>query len=256
MITKRLSLWKFRQNYFCKFKTRISQIAKREKHVFDTNGPSLKDFIKSSSLNELNAKNRQEELSNDIFLNNIKNHQQYMDDFKNVNKKRKVFFEVHGCQMNINDTEVAYSVLDKTGLYTKTDHEKDADVVLIMTCSIRENAEQKIWNRLREFLHQKRLNKDLQIGILGCMAERLKEKILDKEKMVDIVCGPDSYRLLPELLNQSSHTGNPAMNVQLSLEETYADLAPLRINSSNKNAFISIQRGCDNMCSFVSLFSN
>lgn len=256
MISKRLSLWKLTHSCLYERKTWTSHIAKRGKHVFQS-GPSLKDFIKSTiSNNHQNDKNSQEELSNDIFLNNIKNHQQYLEELISVDKKRKVFFEVHGCQMNINDTEVAYSVLDKTGLYTKTEQEKDADVVLIMTCSIRENAEQKIWNRLREFLHQKRLNKNLQIGILGCMAERLKEKILDKEKMVDIVCGPDSYRLLPELLNQSSLSGNPAMNVHLSLEETYADLAPLRINNNNKNAFISIQRGCDNMCSFVSFFSN
>ena len=155
--------------------------------------------------------------------------------------------------MNTNDTEVAYSILQKTGLYNRTLEEKEADVVLMMTCSIRENAEQKIWNRLKDYLHRKKFKKNLQIGILGCMAERLKEKILDKEKLVDVVCGPDSYRLLPDLLSQSLRSGSSAMNVQLSLEETYADLAPLRINHNSKNAFVSIQRGCDNMCSFVSI---
>ena len=119
-----------------------------------------------------------------------------------------------------------------------------------MTCSIRENSEQKIWNRLRDFTHQKKHKANMQIGILGCMAERLKDKIVNKEKMVDIVCGPDSYRLLPTLLNQSLKTGNTAMNVQLSLEETYAEISPLRINENTKTAFVSIQRGCDNMCSF------
>ncbi|RNA35061.1 CDK5 regulatory subunit-associated 1 [Brachionus plicatilis] len=249
MIVKRFSPWNFRPNLFSQIRYLSSQNTKFEKHAVK-DGLNLKDFIKSASLAEFHQPNSAEESSNAIFLKNIKKHQEYLDDSTNIGTKRKVYFEVHGCQMNINDTEVAYSVLDKTGLYSKTDNEKDADIVLIMTCSIRENAEQKIWNRLREFLHQKRLKKDLQIGILGCMAERLKEKILDKEKMVDIVCGPDSYRLLPELLNQSVQTGNSAMNVQLSLEETYADLAPLRINTNNKNAFISIQRGCDNMCSF------
>ncbi len=119
-----------------------------------------------------------------------------------------------------------------------------------MTCSIRENAEQKIWNRLRDFVLVKKKRPRTQIGILGCMAERLKDKIVNKEKMVDLVCGPDSYRLLPTLLEQSFRTGNPAMNVQLSLEETYAEISPLRINQNNKTAFVSIQRGCDNMCSF------
>lgn len=250
MIFKKLIFWKNKPNYLYQIKYLSSQSTTPKKKKVLKDGPTLKDFIKSESLIEQDDKNSKlEELSNEIFLNNIKKHQEYVENF--LDKKRKVYFEVHGCQMNINDTEVAYSVLDKTGLYTKTNNEKDADVVLIMTCSIRENAEQKIWNRLREYSHQKRLKKDLQIGILGCMAERLKDKILDKEKMVDIVCGPDSYRLLPELLNQSINSGNPAMNVQLSLEETYADLAPLRINENNKNAFISIQRGCDNMCSFV-----
>lgn len=252
MIFKKLIFWKNKPNYLYQIKYLSSQSTTPKKKKALKDGPTLKDFIKSESLIEQDDKNSKlEELSNEIFLNNIKKHQEYVENFLNLDKKRKVYFEVHGCQMNINDTEVAYSVLDKTGLYTKTNNEKDADVVLIMTCSIRENAEQKIWNRLREYSHQKRLKKDLQIGILGCMAERLKDKILDKEKMVDIVCGPDSYRLLPELLNQSINSGNPAMNVQLSLEETYADLAPLRINENNKNAFISIQRGCDNMCSFV-----
>ena len=146
--------------------------------------------------------------------------------------------------------EIAYSILDKSGQYERTLNEKDADVILIMTCSIRENAEQKIWNRLKDFCVIKKRKPKTQIGILGCMAERLKDKIVNKEKMVDIVCGPDSYRILPTLLSESLKSGNTAMNVQLSLEETYAEISPLRINENTKTAYVSIQRGCDNMCSF------
>lgn len=225
----------------------------KDKKKFE-NGPGLKEFLVDKS-DANSSSNEDEIIANKIFLSNLANHTSEEDCSLNIDVPRKVYFEVHGCQMNLNDTEVAYSILDKTGLYKRTHSEKDADVVLIMTCSIRENAEQKIWNRLREFCHQKKLNSNLKIGILGCMAERLKDKIVHKEKMVDVVCGPDSYRLLPSLLDQSMRSGNSAMNVQLSLEETYADLSPLRINPNSKTAFVSIQRGCDNMCSFVRLNS-
>lgn len=212
---------------------------------------SLKDFIQKSNTTQMNTA---EQLENEIFLRNLKRTQSQEEHREewSCSKKRKVFFEVHGCQMNTNDTEIAYSILNKTGLYERTTNERDADVILLMTCSIRENAEQKIWNRMRDFSHLKSRKKHLQIGILGCMAERLKEKIVDKEKLVDIICGPDSYRVLPSLLDQSSRSGNVAMNVQLSFEETYAEISPLRINENKKTAFVSIQRGCDNMCSFVS----
>lgn len=212
---------------------------------------SLKDFINKSSTAETNP---EEQLENEIFLKTLKRTQSQEEHGEewSYSKKRKVFFEVHGCQMNTNDTEIAYSILDKTGLYERTMTERDADIILLMTCSIRENAEQKIWNRMRDFSRLKSRKKHLQIGILGCMAERLKEKIVDKEKLVDIICGPDSYRVLPTLLDQSSRSGNVAMNVQLSFEETYAEISPLRINENKKTAFVSIQRGCDNMCSFVS----
>ena len=218
------------------------------------NGPSLKEFLSPNAETE---RENHETLANQVFLDNMKklNDQESVDLTSQI--KRKVFFEVHGCQMNTNDTEVAYSILDKTGAYERTLDENTADVILLMTCSIRENAEQKIWNRLKDFTvykNKKRAleKKAVQIGILGCMAERLKEKIVDKEKLVDVVCGPDSYRLLPSLLEQSFSTGNSAMNVQLSFEETYAEISPLRINENSKTAYISIQRGCDNMCSFVS----
>ncbi|CAF0763925.1 unnamed protein product [Brachionus calyciflorus] len=252
MLLKRIILLNLKSgNFFKQKRLKNTLETKTLKRVLN-NGPNLKDFIKSGPLSETQGINNEELVSNEIFLKNLEKqrNEEEFESLLNIDKPRKVFFEIHGCQMNTNDTEVAYSVLSKTGLYTRTLNEKDADVVLIMTCSIRENAEQKIWNRLREYLHQKRSKKTLQIGILGCMAERLKDKILDKEKLVDIICGPDSYRLLPDLLSQSLRTGNSAMNVQLSFEETYADLAPLRINENSKNAFVSIQRGCDNMCSF------
>lgn len=221
------------------------------KEIKKLNGPGLKEFIiKSNSIN-----NEDEIVTNKVFLNHLERvnssgfiDKKEIDQF--LDSKRKVFFEVHGCQMNVNDTEIAYSILDKTGNYERTMTEKEADVILIMTCSIRENAEQKIWNKLKDFCLIKKRKPRTQIGILGCMAERLKDKIVNKEKMVDLVCGPDSYRLLPTLLDQSLKSGNAAMNVQLSIEETYSELTPLRINENSKTAYVSIQRGCDNMCSF------
>ena len=222
------------------------------------NGPNLKDFIMKSEENTNQHTRTEEILANEIFFKNVESLANYTTDqtyeIEQNFARRKVFFEVHGCQMNVNDTEVAYSILYNTGKYIKTSFEKDADVVLIMTCSIRENSEQKIWNRLKDFCHQKRIKPSMQIGILGCMAERLKDKIVNRERKVDVVCGPDSYRLLPSLLEQSASSGNAAMNVQLSLDETYAEVNPLRINPNAKTAFISIQRGCDNMCSFVNRF--
>ena len=224
------------------FESKLKQIEK---------APTLKQFLNSSTPAQTNPEN-DEALANSIFLKNLTSIQNGLEENDALLKtKRKVYFEVHGCQMNVNDTEVAYSVLDKTGLYERTLSYDTADVILIMTCSIRENAEQKIWNRLKDFILYKKLNKNSpQIGVLGCMAERLKDKIVHKEKMVDIVCGPDSYRLLPSLLEQSRDTGSVAMNVQLSLEETYAEISPIRINENNKTAYVSIQRGCDNLCSF------
>jgi hypothetical protein len=244
----------------------LSRLAKQEKTISNDNGsqnkkhlmkngPGLKDFLAKSEVSDKGTSSDEIILS-DIFIKNLNNLTSYIGEDQATQKtehvhKRKVFFEVHGCQMNVNDTEVAYSILEKTGKFTRTLIEKEADVVLIMTCSIRENSEQKIWNKLKDFCHQKRFKPGMQIGILGCMAERLKDKIVNKERMVDVVCGPDSYRLLPSLLEQSLDNGNAAINVQLSLEETYAEISPLRIYPNSKTAYVSIQRGCDNMCSFV-----
>ncbi|XP_015276372.1 PREDICTED: CDK5 regulatory subunit-associated protein 1 [Gekko japonicus] len=165
---------------------------------------------------------------------------------------RKVYLETYGCQMNVNDTEITWSILQRSG-YLRTSRLEEADVILLVTCSIREKAERTIWNRLRHLtaLKSKRSSAlvPLRIGILGCMAERLKEKILDQEKMVDVVAGPDAYRDLPRLL-AVAETGQQAANVLLSLDETYADVLPVQTSTSSTSAFVSIMRGCDNMCSY------
>ena len=150
--------------------------------------------------------------------------------------------------MNFADSEVVASIMSEVGVETTQD-EMDADIIFINTCSIRDNAEQRIRHRLKHLRHNKKVNKQLTIGILGCMAERLKKQLLEEEKLVDIVAGPDAYRELPQLL-QEVEIGHKAMNVILSLEETYAEIQPTRLNSNGVTAFISITRGCDNMCSF------
>ncbi|XP_033923112.1 mitochondrial tRNA methylthiotransferase CDK5RAP1 [Melopsittacus undulatus] len=161
--------------------------------------------------------------------------------------------ETYGCQMNVNDTEIAWAILQKSG-YTRTKRLDEADVILLVTCSIREKAEQTIWNRLRHLgalkaRRQQQAGPPLRIGILGCMAERLKEKILHREKLVDIVAGPDAYRDLPRLL-AVAESGQQAANVLLSLDETYADILPVQTSAGGTTAFVSIMRGCDNMCSY------
>jgi tRNA-2-methylthio-N6-dimethylallyladenosine synthase len=166
----------------------------------------------------------------------------------NTGKKRKLYIESYGCAMNFSDSEIVTSVMMENGFDTTSNY-KEADVVFLNTCSIRENAEQKVRNRLREINAAKAKNPEMTIGILGCMAERLKTKWLDEEKMVDIVAGPDAYRDLPNLISEVD-SGQKAVNVFLSREETYADITPVRLNSNGVTAFISIMRGCDNMCSF------
>jgi tRNA-2-methylthio-N6-dimethylallyladenosine synthase len=162
--------------------------------------------------------------------------------------QKRAFIETYGCQMNFSDTEIIASVLTGMG-YGFTQEEMEADLVLLNTCSIRENAETKIWHRLNSLKNAKRNNPSLMVGVMGCMAERLKGKLLDEQKLVDIVVGPDAYRDLPRLINEVE-TGQKAVNVLLSREETYADIAPIRLNSNGITSFVSIMRGCDNMCSF------
>lgn len=161
---------------------------------------------------------------------------------------RKLYLESYGCAMNFSDSEIVASILLKAG-YQTTTNELDADVIFLNTCSIRENAELKVRKRLTEFRKRKQTQPDLIIGVLGCMAERLKSQLLEEEKLVDIVAGPDSYRDLPNLI-ETVDGGHKAVNVLLSREETYGDISPVRLASNGVSAFISITRGCDNMCSF------
>lgn len=166
---------------------------------------------------------------------------------KNIGQK-KLYIESYGCQMNFSDSEIVSSILKKEG-YTTTSSIEEADVTFLNTCSIREKAETTVRNRLTEINHYKKKNPELVVGVLGCMAERLKSKLLEEEKIVDLVVGPDAYRELPNMLDEVS-TGQKAVNTFLSREETYADISPVRLNSNGVTAFISIMRGCDNMCSF------
>ena len=165
-----------------------------------------------------------------------------------TNKSKKLFLESYGCQMNFSDSEIVASILMDKG-YDTTQNFEEADVIFLNTCAIRENAELRVRNRLNDFKKAKQKNPKLLVGVLGCMAERLKSQLLDQEKLVDIVVGPDSYRDLPNLIEEAED-GRKAINVILSKEETYADVTPVRLGSNGVNAFISITRGCDNMCSF------
>src|SRR6187401_809152 len=165
------------------------------------------------------------------------------------NQYKKLFYiESYGCQMNFSDSEIVASILNKEG-FGATRNFEDADLVLLNTCSIREKAEQTIRKRLTEFKKIKAAKPGMLVGVLGCMAERLKAKLLEEEKLVDIVVGPDAYRSLPGLIEEADG-GQKAVNVLLSREETYADISPVRLNSNGISAFVSIMRGCNNMCSF------
>ncbi|XP_068618025.1 mitochondrial tRNA methylthiotransferase CDK5RAP1 [Battus philenor] len=241
MFLKRIK-WFNRQNcysfYQCKFNSNKSHNALKEKLK---NGPDLKQFILASS----GMTQPQLDPPQIPYLTN---------DLQNT-ETRKIFFDVYGCQMNLNDTEIVWSILKKSG-FEKTDIEEEADVFLVMTCAVREGAESKIWHRLdhlRGFKRRRALSKNklkpVKIGILGCMAERLKEKLIEKEKAVDVVAGPDSYRDLPRLLALTD-SGQTAVNVLLSLDETYADVMPVSLNQNKVSAFVSIMRGCDNMCTY------
>lgn len=162
--------------------------------------------------------------------------------------KTRFYIETYGCQMNFADSEIVNSILIESGMEAVQAAEH-ADVVLLNTCAIRDNAESKIWNRLKELRGLKKINKAMTVGVLGCMAERIKEKVIEREHLVDLVVGPDAYRDLPNLLEQIED-GRKAVNVLLSLEETYADITPVRTSGNGVTAFVSIMRGCDNMCSF------
>ncbi|UNZ00186.1 tRNA (N6-isopentenyl adenosine(37)-C2)-methylthiotransferase MiaB [Zhouia spongiae] len=162
--------------------------------------------------------------------------------------ERKLYIESYGCQMNFSDSEIVASILSKEGFNT-TQKLEEADLVLVNTCSIRDKAEQTVRKRLEQYNAIKKINPSMKVGVLGCMAERLKNKFLEEEKIVDMVVGPDAYKDLPNLIKEVDE-GRDAVNVILSKEETYGDIAPVRLNSNGVTAFVSITRGCDNMCTF------
>ncbi|MFI8379236.1 tRNA (N6-isopentenyl adenosine(37)-C2)-methylthiotransferase MiaB [Leeuwenhoekiella sp. NPDC079379] len=165
-----------------------------------------------------------------------------------ITNTKKLFIESYGCQMNFSDSEIVASILADQG-YNTTSNLEDADLVLVNTCSIRDKAEQTVRKRLEKYNAVKKINPAMKVGVLGCMAERLKSKFLEEEKIVDLVVGPDAYKDLPNLLSEVEE-GRDAINVILSKEETYGDIAPVRLQSNGVTAFVSITRGCDNMCTF------
>ena len=160
----------------------------------------------------------------------------------------KLYIETYGCQMNVADSEVVAAILQQHH-YDITEKAEDADLILVNTCSIRDNAEQRVRGRLENLAVLKKNNKQLLLGVIGCMAERVKDKLLDEEKMVDLVVGPDAYRDLPRLI-KSAGKGEKAVNTLLSIEETYGDISPVRLDQNNVTAFISIMRGCNNLCAY------
>ncbi|ARK11216.1 tRNA (N6-isopentenyl adenosine(37)-C2)-methylthiotransferase MiaB [Fibrella sp. ES10-3-2-2] len=165
-----------------------------------------------------------------------------------VDGKKRLYIESYGCQMNFSDSEIVAAVMRNAGFAT-TSSAEDADLIFLNTCAIRDNAEQKVRHRLKQLNTYKKKKPELLVGMLGCMAERLKTNLLEEEQIVDIVAGPDAYRDIPKLVEEAE-SGQKAVNVFLSREETYADIAPIRLNSNGITALISIMRGCDNMCSF------
>ncbi|WP_010249178.1 tRNA (N6-isopentenyl adenosine(37)-C2)-methylthiotransferase MiaB [Myroides injenensis] len=167
---------------------------------------------------------------------------------KKVTNTKKLFIESYGCQMNFSDSEIVASILSDAGYNTTTNLE-EADLVLVNTCSIRDKAEQTVRKRLDQYNQVKKKNPGMKVGVLGCMAERLKSKFLEEEKIVDMVVGPDAYKDLPNLLKDVEE-GRDAINVILSKDETYGDISPVRLQSNGVTAFVSITRGCDNMCTF------
>nr|XP_015220190.1 PREDICTED: CDK5 regulatory subunit-associated protein 1 isoform X3 [Lepisosteus oculatus] len=206
-------------------------------------GPGFPDFLKRASAEKKDPQLPQAD---------VEDTHSYFPEASLSGDGRKVYFETYGCQMNVSDTEIAWSILQRRG-YLRTKDPSQADVILLVTCSVREKAEQTIWNKLRQLatLKQKRpkTRSPLKLGVLGCMAERLKTELLEREKLVDVLAGPDAYRDLPRLLSVA-HGGLRASNVLLSLEETYADVMPVHRTPQGHSAFVSVMRGCDNMCSY------
>ena len=195
----------------------------------------------------IKEKNPYEHNGESLHISPHKDSSQSVDTEGNT-KSKKFYIESYGCQMNFADSEVVASIITEQG-YVSTTNLNEADLILLNTCSIREKAELTVRKRLEGFNKLKRHNKNLKVGVLGCMAERLKSKFLDEEKIVDLVVGPDAYKDLPNLIEEINE-GRNAVNVLLSKEETYGDISPVRLSSNGVNAFVSITRGCDNMCTF------
>lgn len=189
-----------------------------------------------------------EDHNNQLLAEDLQGSSLVLDHLSSKREGKKFYIESYGCAMNFSDSEIVASILGSEGM-NSTRNISEADLILINTCSIREKAEDSVRKRLTEFKSLKKLNPELLVGVLGCMAERLKSKFLEEEKLVDLVAGPDAYRDLPNLVKKADD-GDRGVNVFLSREETYADIAPMRLDQNGVSAFISIMRGCDNMCSF------
>ncbi|KAI8372210.1 tRNA-I(6)A37 thiotransferase enzyme MiaB [Blakeslea trispora] len=216
---------------------------KKKRLVFDNRSPSFQDFLAQQPTKPVDPS-----LAQPDQVPYLHTHHQ------NLGQGRKFFIEVYGCQMNVNDTEILNAIMTQTG-FERTDQLDEANVVFLVTCAIRDNAEARIWDRLKYLRHYKtKINKESPpiVGVLGCMAERLKTKLLEEDRLVDIVCGPDGYRSIPHLISlaaEEEYTDGIA-NVMLSADETYADVMPMRLDTSNASGWVSIMRGCNNMCSF------
>ncbi|KAG6622376.1 CDK5 regulatory subunit-associated protein 1 [Phytophthora cinnamomi] len=221
-------------------------------------GPGLGDFLRESQSHDhqrtAEAAREPSEMNFPVAPSSVRSLEE-LEELEEQAPRRSFFIETYGCQMNSADSEIVRAILLEGG-YTPAPSADAADVVMINTCAVRDNAEAKIWNRL-EALRQvkakllRKKQKDVQtVGVLGCMAERLKKKLLESDKMVDLVVGPDAYRDIPNLLRVVHGSGEAAVNVQLSLDETYADIAPVRADPHSPSAFVSIMRGCNNMCSY------
>ncbi|GAA5816426.1 hypothetical protein MFLAVUS_009955 [Mucor flavus] len=218
--------------------------SKSKRLVFDSRSPSLQDFL---AQRQVPLKPVEGSLARPDQVPYLQTQTQLLG------KGKKFYIEVYGCQMNVNDTEILNSIMTKTG-YVRTDNLDEAHVVFLVTCAIRDNAEVRIWERLKYLRHYKtKINFDSPpiVGVLGCMAERLKTKLLEEDRLVDIVCGPDGYRSIPHLISlaEDEYDGGVA-NVMLSADETYADVMPMRLDTNSVSGWVSIMRGCNNMCSF------
>ncbi|KAJ1925040.1 hypothetical protein IWQ60_004821 [Tieghemiomyces parasiticus] len=224
----------------------------RRKLVFDNRGPNFQDFLRAATQTDPHNPGTDSALPTKSDAEAPYLMPTLPADPRQLGQGRRFFVEVYGCQMNVNDTEVLMSLLQEAG-YERTLEVDDADIIFLMTCSIRDNAEKKIWNRLAHYKSLKARRSNDQpplVGVLGCMAERLKDKLLEADRLVDVVCGPDAYRTLPHLLSLAHQSMMGVANVLLSADETYADVTPVRLHPNQVSVHLSVMRGCNNMCSF------